>query len=215
MISTSHQVKTVGGGSRPPILYRVTHSRQPSNGTKSRLGRGSDPIFLQIHLQKHLNCMCREPSPFLSATTCRQTALERAAKYAARGFPDVKVIMFKTRGQGWDHDVQRLWHARSLVDQFGLMKACFDKEYLVEHSIPEKSIVSCLDWKQDKGKLDSSGFLMRKAVGHLKYRNRRLKKLSDARKKEAAENRKAPEPKKRKNGKWVKVGVKVGRNTGA
>ncbi|KAK2030295.1 hypothetical protein LX32DRAFT_692634 [Colletotrichum zoysiae] len=200
MISTSHQVQTVGEHSLPQTMYRVTDGLQPDNGIKARLGRGTDPIFMQLHVQKHLN------------------SLGLAAKRAARGKPDVKVTKFKTSGSGWNHDVQRLWHAETLVDQFGLAKikkASFNKEYLVEHSIPEESIVSCLDWKQDKDKLDPLGHRMRKAVKDLKDMNRRLKERSDERKKEAAEKRKAPEPKMRKNGKWVKVGVKVGRNTGA
>ncbi|KAK1596921.1 uncharacterized protein LY79DRAFT_701131 [Colletotrichum navitas] len=223
MLSTSHEVHTEGGLSRPQVLYRVTHRGQPNNGIKSRLKRGSDPIFLQLHLQKHLNVRCRERSPFLSATPDRVKALELAAKQAAKGIPGVQVIEFKTSGPGWDHNTQRLWGARSLLLQFGLDTAPrFDKEYLVEHSIPEESIVSRLDWKQDKQKLDPWGHYMRKAVRDFRRNKGNQERAKEEKNEAAAEKRKAgdlgelePEPKKRKTGKWVKVGIKVGRNTGA
>ncbi|EFQ26805.1 uncharacterized protein GLRG_02625 [Colletotrichum graminicola M1.001] len=224
MISTSHNVHTEGGSSLPRVLYRVTHRDQPNNGTKSRLGSGSDPIFLQLHLQKHLNIQCREESPFLSATSQRCTALELAAKHAAKGIPGVEIIEFKTSGRGWDHNIQRLWSARSLLRQFGLVaKSRFVKEYLVEHSIPEESIVSRLDWEQDKDKLDPLGFYRKKAARDHKRNKRNQKRANETKNEAAAEKRKAggdlgesePEPKKRNTGKWVKVGIKVGRNTGA
>ncbi|KAK1971936.1 hypothetical protein LY78DRAFT_708839 [Colletotrichum sublineola] len=226
MISTSHQVHTAGEHLRPLVLYRVTHRRQPNNGIKSRLGRGSDPIFLQLHLQKHLNVRCREHSPFLSATSLRWKALELAAKFDAQGIPGVQIIKFKTSGSGWNHDIQRLWLAKDLLQQFGLMRLStkrtkVDHEYLVEHSIPEESIVSRLDWKKDKDELDPQGHLARKAAKHEAAR-KRAEKRADDKNKSPAEKRKAdgldkvePEPKKRQTGKWVKVGIKVGRNTGA
>ncbi|KAK1986710.1 hypothetical protein LZ30DRAFT_616834 [Colletotrichum cereale] len=224
MISTSRQVHTVGGHSRPPALYRVIHQRQPNDGIKSRLGRGSDPIFLQLHLQKHLQSRCRELSPFLSATTSRETALGLAAKYAVQGIPRVQIIKFETNGPAWNHDIQRLWHATSLLQQFGLSrnkKALLNNEYLAEHSILEKSIIRRYDWNQDKDELDPCGLRMRKAAKDLAAK-KRSKENADKRKRAAAEKRKAddldesePETKKRKTGKWVKVGIKVGRNTGA
>ncbi|KAK1990837.1 hypothetical protein LX36DRAFT_737535 [Colletotrichum falcatum] len=222
MLSTSQQVQTAGGLSRPRLLYRVINGRQPGNGIESRLGRGSDPIFLQLHFQKHQNPQCREKSPFLSATASRETALGLAAKYAVRDMPDVQIIEFKTSGPGWNHDVQRIWRARDLIGRFdlpGFNRVRVNNEYLVEHSIPEKSIVSRLHWKRDKDKLDPWGRRMREASEDLEAQKRSKNRAND-KKKAAAEKRRAdgldePDPKKRRTGKWVKVGVKIGRNTGA
>ncbi|GJC82988.1 hypothetical protein ColLi_05826 [Colletotrichum liriopes] len=227
LVSSSHNIYTVENRWRPEILYRVIHGGQPNKGIKSRLGRGSDPIFLQLHFQKHLRWRCRERSPFLSATDCWEKALQIAAVYALRGFADVEIINFKTTGPGWNHNIQRLWSVRSLIRQLDLKKSdrsYFNNEYLVEHSIPEESIIGRSNWEQDKSKLDPRGIFMRKARDEMNANKRRKQRADEKRNsaKAATKKRNAgdldesePETKKRKTGKWVNVGIKVGRNVGA
>lgn len=225
LVSSSCTVRTVGKRFRPKFLYRVIHGNQPGKGIRSRLGRGSDPIFLQLHLQKHLRWRCREPSPFLSATDDWDKAMRIASKYAVRNLPDVEIIVFHTSGPAWNHDVQRLWRATSLIRRLGLIgidRPYFANEYLVEESIPEESIVL----RTKAPEADST--YMRNARHDLEAARKRAEKEKKAREEEkkadesAAMKRKAggleepgPEPKKRKTGKWVKVGIKVGRNVGS
>ncbi|WQF83310.1 hypothetical protein CDEST_08324 [Colletotrichum destructivum] len=231
LVSSSCKVRTVGGRFRPKMLYRAIHGDQPGKGIRSRLGRGSDPIFLQLHLQKHLCWRCREPSPFLSATDNWNKAMRMASGYAARNLPDVEIIVFQTSGPAWNHDVQRLWCVRSLIRHLGLVdidRPYFDHEYLVEGSIPEESIVL----RRKAPEADTA--YMRQARHDLKVAQERAEQEKKARKEEkeareeeekveqsAAMKRKAdgleepePEPKKRKTGKRVKVGIKIGLNVG-
>ncbi|GJC97074.1 hypothetical protein ColKHC_05900 [Colletotrichum higginsianum] len=226
LVSTSHQVHTVSQRARPQTLYRVIHRGQPHKGLKSRLGRGSDPIFFQLHFQKHLRWRCREPSPFLSTTTTWDEAMQIAAEHVVRNFARVEVIGFQTSGPAWNHDVQRLWRARVLMQQLGLKKSDrphLKNEFLVEHSIPEESIVlreaapgpDSVYIRNARRDLEAK----KKAVEDQTKPKEELKNYRAWVFNETAAKRKAddeePEPKKRKIGKWVKVGIKVGRNVGS
>ncbi|KAJ0158272.1 hypothetical protein CTA2_11957 [Colletotrichum tanaceti] len=225
LVSISHQVHTVSERVRPQTLYRVIHRGQPGRGLKSRLGRGSDPIFFQLHLQKHLRWRCRDPSPFLSATNNWDEAMQIAAEHVVRNFDRVEVIGFQTSGPGWNHDVQRLWRVKILMQQLWLKKSDrphLKNEFLVEHSIPEDSIVL----REAAPGPDS--VYMRNARRDLE---RKKKAAEDQTKPEESKNTRAcvfreaagkrktevegPAPKKRKTGKWVKVGIKIGRNVGS
>ncbi|GKT51222.1 uncharacterized protein ColSpa_11403 [Colletotrichum spaethianum] len=155
--------------------------------------------------------------------------------YAARGFTGIRIIKFKTSGPGWNNNIQRLWEVRSLIRQLKLHKddrPYFDNEFLIECSIPEESITNYLNWEEDKKTLDPDGTFEREALNDLDFK-RETAKLKKERREEkkkmaeeaAAEERKAdglgesesePEPqmKKRKVGKLVKVGIKMGRDVG-
>ncbi|OHW97593.1 hypothetical protein CSPAE12_03646 [Colletotrichum incanum] len=232
LISSSHKLLRFHEFLRPRTLYRVIHGGQPDNGLKSRLGRGSDPIFFQLHLQKHLRWRCRESSPFLSATNSWKKAMIIAAVYAARAFTGLRIIKFKTSGLGWNHGIQRLWSARSLIRQLGLNKddrPYFNNEFLIEHSIPQESIIARFEWEEDKEILDPDRHFMTDAIHNLNIQKKVSKRQKEhlAEKKKKAEEadvkkRKAdglddsePQIKKRKTGEWVKVGIKMARNVGA
>ncbi|TDZ30440.1 hypothetical protein C8035_v002780 [Colletotrichum spinosum] len=143
LIQIRNKVSTVGGEERPPTLYRAIHGLHPHGGIKSRLGHGSDPVWFHHHLRRHLRWQAREPSPFLSATTNYGKARSVAHKYLRQGFPDVRIITFKTSGPGWDHERQRLWNPRDLVKALSPSdnRWYLDDEFLIEYSIPELSIV--------------------------------------------------------------------------
>ncbi|KAK2045216.1 hypothetical protein LZ31DRAFT_594191 [Colletotrichum somersetense] len=219
LISTSHKLLRLPDSKRPRYLYRVTHGGQPHKGRKSRLGRGSDPLFFQRHLKKHLIWKCREPSPFLSSTDSLDKALRIAAWYEVRNYPDVRITRFRTSGPGWDHEVQRLWGARDLIRQFGMHKddrRYFDNEYLVEDSIPEESIVDNINWKEARSKFNSKLRPHESCYISNAIHKMNVQEMNNKRRKAAAERRKdGCPPKERKMGKRVMVGPKLGSNTGA
>ncbi|KAF6826102.1 hypothetical protein CPLU01_09834 [Colletotrichum plurivorum] len=152
LLSTDCKVSTVSDEARPETLFRVIHAGHPNKGIISRLGRRSDPISFQLQLRKHLRHQCREPSPFLSATSNWSKARKIAQRYARKGHGGVKIIWFRTDGPHWNHNVQRLWYPRDVLRQLGLGcdgKSYLEDEYLVEHSIPEESITRCIRLGQD------------------------------------------------------------------
>ncbi|KAF9870990.1 hypothetical protein CkaCkLH20_11407 [Colletotrichum karsti] len=227
LLQTDYKVHTVGGKYRPKFLYRAFHSEIPNNGIKSRLGRGTDPIFLHIHLRKHLRWRCREASPFLSATNDWAKAVRIALLYEKRGHTGIKIIKFATNGEGWDHNVQRMWRARSLLYQMGLKndnRKYLDNEYLIEHSIPEASIVKVYDWIDRQKFLDPSGRVQNQVRLELKEKQR----ASDLKKERRAQERMRVDEERKKRkldspdgpvaedvrvvGKRVKVGPKMGPN---
>lgn len=196
LLSTSFKVYTVGGVERPEFMYRAIHGGQPHQGIKSRLGRGSDPIFLHIHLRKHLRWACREPSPFLSVTQVQRKVCRVACEYEMRGYSGIRIIKFRTSGPGWDHAVQRMWRARALLRLLGMRmddRPYIDNEFLIEASIPAESIVAQYNWRD----FDLYGRIEADALAELARKQRRaevLKKRRAARKKkaeEAAKKRKA------------------------
>ncbi|OHE96798.1 hypothetical protein CORC01_07944 [Colletotrichum orchidophilum] len=243
LLSINHKVHTVDAETRPTYLYRTIHGDHPYKGIKARLGRGTDPIFLHIHLRKHLRWRCRELSPFLSSTDSLAKAVRIAKLYEDRGFSDITILKFKTIGPAWDHDKQRLWDPKSLLRQLNLhgdIMHYLDNEFLVEHSIPESCIEKRWKWGRRKAEFDPDGDLERRAREDLDAKKAmadKAKKRREAVKKQeenaAARKRKAsdeggedgnsgdddqdglkPWPEKRKYGKRVKVGVKLRRDGG-
>ncbi|KAI3541395.1 hypothetical protein CABS01_03102 [Colletotrichum abscissum] len=190
LLSITQKVSTVGGDERPEQLYRTIHGGQPHQGIKSRLGRGSDPIFLHIHLRKHLRGNCREPSPFLSATSSRARAVEFAVAYEDQGFSNIAILVFETTSADWNHNTQRLWDSKALLRRLNKEKkagVCFGEEFLVEHSIPETSIQRRYNWPSDKAKIDPRGFWERRARKALESKK---KSIEEAKEKKASKKRK-------------------------
>ncbi|KAK9421093.1 hypothetical protein SUNI508_06238 [Seiridium unicorne] len=231
LVETSFNVKTIGGTDRPKKLYRAVHGGQPHGGTKSRLGRGSDPIFLQIHLKKHLRWSCRQPSPFLSATNDEAKAFRIASMYMDMGFEGIHIIEFRTDGPGWDHNVQRMWHARTLVLDLGMRKdnkKYLDNEFLIEHSIPNESIISRDDWRENMALRDPDGTIRREARAELEEKEkmcvaekkRRREKAHKARELVAGldkdgENEASDSQTVRVMGKRIKIGPRMGPHMGS
>ncbi|KAI0601225.1 hypothetical protein F4775DRAFT_543307 [Biscogniauxia sp. FL1348] len=115
-------VSTFAGKARPEILYRVVHAGQPHYGMKAR-GYGIvsvDPLYFQILVQKHVCWRCRDPSPFMSVTDDSEKVEKICNYYRKRNFTGIKVITFRSSGQGWNHKKQRLWSCRDLGRQLGL-----------------------------------------------------------------------------------------------
>ncbi|KXH49416.1 hypothetical protein CNYM01_08277 [Colletotrichum nymphaeae SA-01] len=162
LLSIEQKVSTVDAEKRPKYLYRTIHGDQPYGGIKARLGRGTDPIFLHIHLRKHLRWRCRELSPFLSATDSKEKAIRIATLYDLRGLQNITILRFKTTGSAWDHGVQRLWDPKLLLrdlNLYGDLMPWLDNEFLVEHSIPESSITERWDWgsESQRNEVDPGG----------------------------------------------------------
>ncbi|KAF6793341.1 hypothetical protein CSOJ01_13978 [Colletotrichum sojae] len=112
------------------------------------------PMNSARDLRKHLRHQCREPSPFLSATSKFFNAREIAQRYERKGHGGVKIIRFETDGPHWNHKVQRLWYPRDVLRQLGVScdgKSNLEDEYLFEHSIPEESINECTRLAQFHG----------------------------------------------------------------
>ncbi|KAF6813156.1 hypothetical protein CMUS01_12905 [Colletotrichum musicola] len=167
LLSTNWMVKAVSPLIRPEATYRAVHAGHPNDGIRSRLGRGSDPIFFQVHLRKHLRWLCREPSPFLSATPSMDEAIRIDSIYEPKGHLGVKIIVFTTDGPEWNRQVQRIWDARDLLRQLRLVgddRDYLDHEYLIEDSIPKESILTCYDWKTKKGELDPDGSIQQQTT---------------------------------------------------
>ncbi|KAL2875097.1 hypothetical protein SGCOL_009669 [Colletotrichum sp. CLE4] len=240
LLSIDQSVSTVDAETRPQYLWRTIHGDQPHGGIKARLGRGTDPIFLHLHLRKHLRWRCRELSPFLSATDSREKAIRIALMYELRGFQNITILRFQTTGLAWDHEVQRLWDPKSLLRDLNLhgdVMPWLDNEFLVEHSIPESSIRRRYKWPSNKGMIDPGQRF--ESLARFYYEGKhnmsiKAKERREAVKREAenvaARKRKAydeggtnnadedglePQPKKRKYGKRVNVGPKMERDVGA
>lgn len=185
LLSIDCKIRTVNADVLPRVLYRAVHAGHPFEGIRSRLGRGSDPIFFQIHLRKHLRWRCREPSPFLSATSDRDKAVRIASIYERRGFLGVKIIMFTTDGPAWRHEVQRIWEPRDLLRQLRLSRDnrdYFDYEYLIEDSIPKESIITCYDWESRKHEFDPDGSIQEAATIELEDQRKKREEARERRK---------------------------------
>ncbi|KAK1655839.1 hypothetical protein BDP81DRAFT_486939 [Colletotrichum phormii] len=244
LLSIDESVSTVDAEKRPEYLWRTIHGDQPCGGIKARLGRGTDPIFLHIHLRRHHRWRCRYLSPFLSATDSREKAIRIATLYELRGFQNNTILRFRTTGSAWDHEVQRLWDPKSLLRDLNLhgdVMPWLDNEFLVEHSIPESSIQRRYNWPSDKSIIEPGQrfetlarfYYEGKHNTSIKAKERReaVKKEAEnaaARKRKASdegdgvrdtnnddEDELEPQPKKRKYGKRVNVGPKMGRDGGA
>ncbi|KAI3543097.1 hypothetical protein CSPX01_06410 [Colletotrichum filicis] len=196
LLSIEHTVSTVDAEERPEYLYRTIHGSQPYGGTEARLGRGTDPIFLHIHLRKHLRWRCRESSPFLSATNSMEKAVRIATLYELRGFHNITILKFQTTGTAWDHDVQRLWNPKSLLRELNLhedLMPWLDNEFLVEHSIPKSSIVKRWDWGSYSQQNEVDPLRLYRKAARFFYEGRERvaterKKRRDAEKKKEAEH---------------------------
>ncbi|KAF9878156.1 hypothetical protein CkaCkLH20_04194 [Colletotrichum karsti] len=191
LVDTDVTISTVDGTRRPSVLYRAIHGGQPHGGIISRLGHGSDAVFFHHHLRRHLSWISREPSPFLSATTDFQKAVRVACIYVAKGYEDVQIVEFRTGGAGWDHKKHRMWEPRSLVKRLSPEDDhdYFDKEFLIEHSIPKESITDRYIWNEDKKQLDPSG----DNLDYAKNVQRNRKRMKEKRRKEAKKAKEAKE----------------------
>ncbi|KAK1701518.1 hypothetical protein BDP55DRAFT_598451 [Colletotrichum godetiae] len=219
LLSIDQSVSTVDAETRPQYLWRTIHGDQPHGGIKARLGRGTDPIFLHLHLRKHLRWRCRELSPFLSATDSREKAIRIATTYELRGFQNITILRFQSTGLAWDHEVQRLWDPKSLLRDLNLhgdVMPWLDNEFLVEHSIPESSIRRRYKWPR-KHNTSIKAKERREAVKR-EAENvvaRKCEAYDEGGTNNADEDGLEPQPKKRKYGKRVNVGPKMGRDVGA
>jgi len=143
-------ISTCGGENRPDSVYRASHEgngrRGPSahGGTKAR-GFELVKVTLEkfmMFVKRHLSSTCNDPSPFMSVTTDIQKAGRVAMNYETRGYRDVKIQKIRTKGEGWNHKVQRMWNLGALVSWFKLtFREYYRNEYLIENSIPPEAVV--------------------------------------------------------------------------
>ncbi|KAI1799637.1 hypothetical protein F4811DRAFT_565386 [Daldinia bambusicola] len=162
MLDTAITIETCGGDERPKALYRVIHSAQPFGGIKSR-GH-------EIHMNWH----CSNPSPFLSVTNSPEKVAVIAAVHQARGFKGIRILQFNPSHKSWNHNKQRLWNTKHLVDKFDMQvlkrRQYLDQEFLVEDTIPPESIQKSYSWESLRGNLDpdeSLRCLMQRKVKHI------------------------------------------------
>ncbi|KAI1872664.1 hypothetical protein JX265_005544 [Neoarthrinium moseri] len=224
LIETTVEVTTCGGDERPRIMYRAIHD---NSSLEARLGTGTNPLFMQIHCQKHLSWRCRELSPFVSATPFYRKAVRLAELFEERNYTGIQIVKFRTDGPGWDHNTQRIWKVRDLINRLEIKHVwafTTDGEYLVEHSIPQESVVSRQIWGEVKEKADPDGSIraeVRAEVQKHKDNYKRNKSATGKRKRqqeekhgaEVGEDEESPkeaESYRIANGKRVKVGDKLG-----
>lgn len=156
LIETETTIKTcgIGGPRRPKYLYRVVHDETPFGGTKARghgLVNSLDPIRFQNYFQKHRNWNCRFPSPFMSVTDSYTLVAVIAAFHKVRGKTSIRVLTIDTTGPHWDHEKRRIWNANHLGEQFGTGASIYGNEYLIEDSIPPKSVIGEWKWEGSGG----------------------------------------------------------------
>ncbi|KAI0856982.1 hypothetical protein F4860DRAFT_518254 [Xylaria cubensis] len=132
---------------RPKILYRLTHDGQPHGGMKPR-GHGSvivEPFSFHILLFKHLDWRCRNLSPFLSATDSMDKILHMYGLYDERGYQNIRLLIFRTDGPGWDHQMQKLYRVFDLLMALGGRSpkyvSSMIREFILEGEIPPESII--------------------------------------------------------------------------
>jgi hypothetical protein len=112
-----------------------------------------DSLDFQIHLENHLDCYNRKPSPFLSATSDRSKAVSLCEMFVAQHRTGVQLLTINTWKQGWEHNTQRLRDLTELVHAFGLeRKAHYSDEHLIEPSIPWEGVLFRMDWNEMEGK---------------------------------------------------------------
>ncbi|KAK7922931.1 hypothetical protein PG985_007002 [Apiospora marii] len=154
LIQLSKTITPCLGDNRPEELYRAVHDGQPYNGACSRsYPRGPEPLLFQVQLQKHMKWTCQAASPFMSATTNFQKAMDVSEGYAQRGHKGIKILVIDTMGNGWGTE-QRIWHVATLMKDFDITVAhTRNTEYLITHSIPLQH-VKTLMWPvlEHKGK---------------------------------------------------------------
>ncbi|KAI1752190.1 hypothetical protein F4782DRAFT_530801 [Xylaria castorea] len=130
---------------RPKILYRLTHDGQPHDGKKPRSHDlvDVDPFSFNIFLHKHLDWLCRNPSPFLSVTDSKRKIQFMLKVYRDRGYQNIKVIKFRSYGPGWDHKKQRLYNVPILAEKLCIKphKAYIEDEFIIDGEIPRQSII--------------------------------------------------------------------------
>ncbi|KAH6659972.1 hypothetical protein BKA67DRAFT_666796 [Truncatella angustata] len=197
LLSTSFKADTVGGDRRPKVMDWAIHGGQPGGGMESRIGRGSDPIFLHVHLKKHLRWQCREKSPFLSATHSRGKPYRIASLYEHKGYENIHIIEFRLKKDDRHY---------------------LDDEFLIEHSIPAESTICRYSWKDDKTVLDRRGDIATGAVAELAERVKDRRAAKERELDDGGDGNRNGEPETRtfarKVGKRFKIGPKMGPNLG-
>ena len=148
------------GRMRPKTLYRAVHDKMPYEGMSARGLEvcTTNALFFQRHVQNHFVWRCRQPSPFMSATSNLDRAVSFAAFFEARamkrGYTAIKILKIDTTGEYWDHNVSRLWEANHIIQTLGLVNEPYhDYEYLVKNLIPREH-VEVLDWDKHKDTYD-------------------------------------------------------------
>ncbi|KAI0969478.1 hypothetical protein F4678DRAFT_463261 [Xylaria arbuscula] len=147
LINLSVPVFTCAGLDRSRVFYRVVHDQQPHYGMKAR-GYGLvkvTPLLFQVLVDKHLNWRCRHHSPFMSVTNCHTKIRQIIRILQKRGKTGLRVITFRSDGEGWDHKTQRLFHVPVLGRYLHSIdyEYCtyMQAEYLLESHIPPESIL--------------------------------------------------------------------------
>jgi len=155
LLNTAVTIRTVGGASRPHIVYRAVHDGHPFGGTKAR-GFGvhnTDPLFFQLHLQSHQSWICRDQSPFMSVTSDYKKAIRVCASYFVRGRKGIKILVIDTVSEGWDYENQRMWSMMDLVHKLRLRSCSFwEDEWVIENEIPDQAIIGSISQDNVKRK---------------------------------------------------------------
>lgn len=185
----SVKIRTCVGDARPTTLYRAVHDGMPFDGICARGFEviTTNSLFFQRHLQNHLKWTCRQPSPFLSASSELPRAASFAAAFAARGRTAIKILEIDTTGVDWDHNISRLWKVDDLRSAFGLhWKEYHRYEYLIENLIPNKHI-RVYDWEEEQERLDPDGRLRETQINTVESFKRLNERVSEIRKRKREE----------------------------